>query len=185
VGAPAGLSARDAADLARGWVARAVARVHQELCYLRRLARARLADQHHDLRASSGLSGPLHPSFRALAGRLQLTVRRHEFKKDSLCMEWGVCARDVTACYVIVASVCRHPDAFLLLGVLGGCRWGVPPEFRAGERLASREVAAQGMHSRECIARLTQAHFADLMCKHLKFINLVSVKNTTESFHFF
>ena len=30
------------------------------------------------------LLGPVDPSFRALSGRLYGTVRRHEFKKDSL-----------------------------------------------------------------------------------------------------
>ena len=30
------------------------------------------------------LSGPEDPSFRALSGRLKLTVRRHKFNKDSL-----------------------------------------------------------------------------------------------------
>ena len=30
------------------------------------------------------LLGPIDPSFRALAGRLNFTVRRHKFNKDSL-----------------------------------------------------------------------------------------------------
>ena len=32
----------------------------------------------------SSLLGPADPSFRALSGRLKLTVRRHNFKTDSL-----------------------------------------------------------------------------------------------------
>ena len=35
-------------------------------------------------RASSSLLGPVDPLFQALAGRLQFTVRRHKFDKDSL-----------------------------------------------------------------------------------------------------
>ena len=32
-------------------------------------------------------AGPVHPSFRALSGRLKFTVQRHKFNKDSLpCM---------------------------------------------------------------------------------------------------
>jgi len=33
---------------------------------------------------SSSLLGPVVPSFRALSGRLDFTVRRHKFNKDSL-----------------------------------------------------------------------------------------------------
>ena len=39
-------------------------------------------------RVSSSLSGPVVPSFRALSGRLNFTVRRHKFNKDSL-FSWG------------------------------------------------------------------------------------------------
>ena len=35
-------------------------------------------------RVSSSLLGPVVPSFRALSGRLNFTVRRHKFNKDSL-----------------------------------------------------------------------------------------------------
>jgi hypothetical protein len=35
-------------------------------------------------RVSSSLSSPVDPSFRALSGRLKLTVRRHTSNKDSL-----------------------------------------------------------------------------------------------------
>ena len=34
--------------------------------------------------APSSLRGPVDPSFRALSGRLKLTVRRHKFKKEFL-----------------------------------------------------------------------------------------------------
>ena len=37
-----------------------------------------------DLLVSSSLLGPVDPSFRALSGRLEFTVRRHKFNKDSL-----------------------------------------------------------------------------------------------------
>ena len=36
-------------------------------------------------RVSSSRLGPADPSFRALSGRLKLTVRHHKFNKDSLC----------------------------------------------------------------------------------------------------
>ena len=37
-------------------------------------------------RVLSRLVGPVVPSFRALYGRLKLTVRRHKFNEDSLCV---------------------------------------------------------------------------------------------------
>ena len=38
----------------------------------------------------ASLLGPVDPSFRALAGRLKYTVRRHMFQKDYLCwQEYG------------------------------------------------------------------------------------------------
>ena len=39
---------------------------------------------------SSSLLGPVHPSFRALSGRLKLTVRRHKFNEDSPSTAGGV-----------------------------------------------------------------------------------------------
>ena len=41
----------------------------------------------HSLHVSSRLLGPVDPSFRALAGRFQFTVRRHKFNEDSLSSE--------------------------------------------------------------------------------------------------
>ena len=41
-------------------------------------------------RVSSSLSGPVDPSFRALSGRLEFTVRRHKFNKDSLLLQYHV-----------------------------------------------------------------------------------------------
>jgi len=35
---------------------------------------------------SQSLSGPVDPSFRALSGRLQFTVRRHSFNEDPLSL---------------------------------------------------------------------------------------------------
>ena len=40
--------------------------------------------QQTPVRVSSSVLGPVDPSFRALSGRLQCTVRRHTFNKDSL-----------------------------------------------------------------------------------------------------
>jgi len=39
-------------------------------------------------RVPSSLVGPVDPSFRALSGRLEFTVRRHKFNKDSLVRGW-------------------------------------------------------------------------------------------------
>ena len=39
--------------------------------------------QYNVHRVSSSLSGPVDPSFRALSGRLNFTVRRRKFNKDS------------------------------------------------------------------------------------------------------
>jgi hypothetical protein len=36
------------------------------------------------------LTGPVVPLFRALTGRLKLTVRRHKFNKDSLSLTMGI-----------------------------------------------------------------------------------------------
>ena len=41
-------------------------------------------------RVSSSLLGPVDPSFRALSGRIKLTVRRHEFDKESPPWEFRV-----------------------------------------------------------------------------------------------
>ena len=48
------------------------------------------------LRSRKSPGGPKDPSFRALSGRLKLTVRRHKFNEDSLsqglgCEVWNVC----------------------------------------------------------------------------------------------
>ena len=40
--------------------------------------------QLREARLFGGLLGPVDPSFRALSGRLEFTVRRHKFNKDSL-----------------------------------------------------------------------------------------------------
>ena len=42
-------------------------------------------DYHGVHRVSSGLSGPVDPSFRALSGRLKFTARRHQLKKSLSC----------------------------------------------------------------------------------------------------
>ena len=36
------------------------------------------------------LLGTVDPSFRALSGRLQFTVRRHTFNRDSFQFPWGI-----------------------------------------------------------------------------------------------
>ena len=50
-----------------------------------------------------GLLGPVDPSFRALSGRLESTVRRHKFNKDSLFGGVRTFSR---------AAMCASPSAF-------------------------------------------------------------------------
>ena len=54
--------------------------LNQIVCELNRF-NSRLKVLH---RVSSSPSGPVDPSFRALSGRLEFTVRRHQFNEDSL-----------------------------------------------------------------------------------------------------
>ena len=46
-------------------------------------------------RVSASLLGPADPSFRALSGRLEFTVRRQKFNKDSLFKPPGRCGANV------------------------------------------------------------------------------------------
>ena len=61
-------------------------------------------------RVSSSLLGPVDPSFRALAGRLEFMVRRHKFNKDPLS-SWkqAAGARKMAERAACCFSIARQP----------------------------------------------------------------------------
>ena len=66
---------------------------------------------------SDGAGGPVHPSFRALPGRLKFTVRRHKFNKDILSAgkaltEWtrALCRRPRARCPQLRARQRKPPQ---------------------------------------------------------------------------
>ena len=71
-----------------------------------------------DYRVSSSLSGPVDPSFRALSGRLESTVRPHKFIEDIPLLTFGG-----VATYGVVVDFWRSGDFWHLLAGYCGHGW--------------------------------------------------------------